>query len=51
MQTLGVLTSVRDIANDDIVCTWSNIMRMRSDKMATTGISDLYCPLSRSYRL
>ena len=38
VQTLGV----RDIANDDIVCTWSNIMRIRifcSDKMATTGIS------------
>ena len=29
VQTLGVLTCVRDIANDDIVCTWSNIMRMR----------------------
>ena len=36
VQTLGVLTRVRDI---DIVCTWSNILRMRSDKMAATGIS------------
>ena len=42
VQTLGVLKRVRVIVYDDIVCTWSNIMRMRifrSDKMATTGIS------------
>ena len=38
VQTLRVLTRVRDIYIA-IVCTWSNIMRMRSDKMATTGIS------------